>query len=56
MTSPLSIGPPEGTASKIRTMAAIERRSIAEMLRLLAEEGLKLREFPELTFTDGPTG
>ena len=37
-------------------MAAIERRSIAEMLRLLAEEGLKLREFPELTFTDGPTG
>ena len=56
MTSSLSIRLPEGTAGKIRTMAAIERRSIAEMLRLLAEEGLKLREFPELTFTDGPTG
>jgi uncharacterized protein (DUF433 family) len=56
MASPVSIRLPEPTAGKIRTLAAIERRSIAEMLRLLAEEALKLREFPEITFTDGPTG
>ena len=56
MTAPLSVRLPEPTAGKIRTMAAIERRSIAEMLRLLAEEGLKLREFPDITFTDGPAG
>ena len=37
-------------------MAALERRSLAEMLRLLAEEAIKLREFPDIVFTDGPTG
>ena len=56
VVSPLSVRLPKLTAEKIRTMAGIERRSIPEMLRLLAEEGLKLREFPDLIFTDGPTG
>jgi hypothetical protein len=56
VTSALSVRLPEATSGKVRTLAAIERRSMAEMLRLLAEEGLKLREFPDLTFTDGPTG
>ena len=37
-------------------MATLEHRSLAEMIRLLAEEVLKMREFPEITFTDGPTG
>ena len=56
MTSALSVRLPEATAGKMRTLAALERRSLAEMLRLLAEEAIKLREFPELIFTDGPTG
>jgi hypothetical protein len=56
MTASLSIRLPDETASKLRTMAALERRSLAEMLRLLAEEAIRLREFPDLIFTDGPTG
>src|SRR6266516_7101038 len=56
MASPLSVRLPEATAGKVRTLAAVEHRSQAEMLRLLAEEAIKLREFPDLTSTDGPTG
>ena len=56
MAAPVSIRLAEPTAGKVRTLAALEQRSLAEMLRLLAEEAIKLREFPELTFTDGPTG
>src|SRR6266536_6472505 len=56
MASPLSVRLPEATAGKVRTLAAVEHRSQAEMLRLLAEEAIKLREFPDLTFANGPTG
>jgi hypothetical protein len=52
----LSIRLPDDTAGKLRMMAAMEHRSLAEMLRLLAEEAIKLREFPDVIFTSGPTG
>lgn len=55
-TSPISVRLPQATAAKVRRFAALEQRSLAEMTRLLAEEALKLREFPDITFTDGPTG
>ena len=56
MTAPISVRLPRATEQKVRTLAAIEHRSLAEMVKLLAEEALKAREFPEITFTDGPTG
>jgi hypothetical protein len=56
MTSSLSIRLPGTMTEKLRVMAALEHRSLAEMLRLLAEEAIKLREFPDVVFTDGPTG
>jgi len=40
----------------VRTIASLERRSLAETVRLLAEEAIKGREFPEIVFTDGQTG
>ena len=56
MATPISVRLPRATEQKVRTLAAIEHRSLAEMVRLLAEEALKAREFPEIIFTDGPTG
>lgn len=56
MTAPISVRLSVPLERKIRTMAALERRSLAEMVKLLTEEALKLREFPDLTFSDGPTG
>ena len=56
MASPVSVRLPRATEQKVRTLAAIEHRSLAEMVKLLAEEALKAREFPGITFTDGPTG
>lgn len=41
---------------KVRTIAALEHRSLAETVRLLAEEAIKMREFPEILFINGPTG
>lgn len=55
-TAPISVRLPEATAEQVRRIAAIERRSVAETVRLLAEEALVLRAFPEIVFTDGPTG
>ena len=37
-------------------MATLERRSFADMARILTEEAIALREFPDILFTDGPTG
>lgn len=56
MPSPVSLRLPKETAEKIQRIAAIEHRSIAEMVRILAEEALKTREFPDIIFTEGPTG
>jgi len=54
--SPVSLRLPKETADKIQRIAAIEHRSFAEMVRVLAEEALKTREFPDILFTEGPTG
>ena len=54
--SPVSLRLPESVADKVRRIAALEHRSIAETVRLLTEEAIKLREFPDITFVEGPTG
>ncbi|HEX2171798.1 MAG TPA: hypothetical protein VHL09_05085 [Dehalococcoidia bacterium] len=56
MTSPVSLRPPSTVEEKVRWMAVIERRSLVELVGVLAVEGLKFREFPGLIFVDGPTG
>src|SRR5712691_8383731 len=56
MVAPLSLRLPEKLAEKIRSMATLERRSLADMVRLLTEEAVKMREFPEVIFAMGPTG
>ncbi len=56
MPSPVSLRLPGKMAEKVRRIAASEHRSVAEMVRVLTEEAVKMREFPEIIFTDGPTG
>jgi hypothetical protein len=34
----------------------MERRTLAEMVRILTEEALATRDFPTIVFVDGPTG
>lgn len=46
----------EALAEKIRHLAAIDHRSPGEMVRLLAEEAIEMREFPQVVFTNDPTG
>jgi uncharacterized protein (DUF433 family) len=43
-------------ADKVHRIAVLEHRSIADMVRVLADEAIKTREFPEIVFADGPTG
>jgi hypothetical protein len=54
--SPVSLRLPRQTAEKIQRIATLEHRSFAEMVRVLAEEALKAREFPEIFFAEGATG
>jgi len=56
MATEVCVQLPAATEAKVRTIAASERRSLAETLTLLAEEALKTREFPDIVFTNGPTG
>jgi uncharacterized protein (DUF433 family) len=56
VVAPVSLRLPNDVAEKIRHLAAMEHRSLAEMTKLLVEEAIKLREFPDIEFTDGPTG
>lgn len=56
MVAPLSLRLPDELAMKVRRMAELERRSLADMVRLLTEEAVRMREFPEIVFTSGPTG
>jgi len=56
MPAPVSLRLPGDLAEKVRQLAALERRSIADMLRLLTEEAVKMREFPDVIFAPGPTG
>jgi hypothetical protein len=56
MAAPVSLRLPEATEAKVRRLAALERRSFAEMVRVLTEEAVRMREFPGVYFADGPTG
>lgn len=56
MASPVSLRLPKKMAEKVRRIAASEHRSTAEMVRVLTEEAIKMREFPDIAFTEGPTG
>lgn len=56
MSSPVSVRLPNSTEAKVRRIAAIEHRSFADTVKLLTEEAIKQREFPEIVFADGPTG
>jgi hypothetical protein len=52
----LSLRLPESMAAKVRTIAAMEQRSLADTVRILADEAIRQREFPEIYFMDGATG
>src|SRR5438552_11049519 len=56
VASPFTLRLPEPIAAKVRAIAAVEHRSLADTVRVLAEEAIKMREFPEIVFVDGPTG
>src|SRR5713226_4915821 len=56
VVAPLSLRLPDELADKVRRMATIERRSLAEMVRLLTEEAVRMREFPDIVLVEGPSG
>jgi hypothetical protein len=56
MSATLSVTLPKGAEEKMRRIAEREGRSLAETVGLLAEEALKMREFPHIFFMDGPAG
>ena len=56
VASPVSLRLTDEMTDKVRAMAAVEHRSLAEMVRVLTEEAIKTREFPNIVFVDGPTG
>ncbi len=53
---PISLRLPKGTADKVRVIAILEHRSLADTVRELAEEAIKMREFPDIVVVNGPTG
>jgi len=55
-TSPLSLRLPTALREKVESIAALEHRSLADTLRMLAEEAITMREFPDVIFTSGPSG
>ncbi len=46
----------EPMAAKLGALPPAEQRKIAEEIRELAEEAIKMREFPDIYFMDGATG
>ena len=54
--TPIGVRFPDQIAEQVRRIAAIEHRSLADGVRRLTEEALAMRAFPEIVFTDGPTG
>lgn len=54
--TPVSLRLPRKIEEQVRHLAAIEHRSIADMVRVLTEEAIKAREFPGIYFVNGPTG
>jgi uncharacterized protein (DUF433 family) len=53
---PPSVSGYRGTLKKVQELAALEGRTYAEMVRILTEEAIKTREFPDITFVAGPSG
>lgn len=56
MATPVNLRLPSKTAEKVRRLCAIEQRTYTEMVRILVEEAIRMREFPGVYFVDGPTG
>ncbi len=56
VASPLSLRLPDAIAEQVRRISAIEHRSMAETVRVLTEEALIMREFPDIVFVEGPSG
>jgi hypothetical protein len=56
MSATMSVTLSKGAEEKMRRIAEREGRSLAETVGLLAEEALKMREFPHIFFMDGPAG
>lgn len=56
MGAPISVRLGRATEERVRQIAALEHRSFADTIRLLTEEAIKGRDFPDVMFTDGPTG
>ncbi len=54
VAAPVSLRLPEEMAEKVRRMAPLEHRSLAEMVRILTEEAIKMREFPDIVFNQPP--
>jgi uncharacterized protein (DUF433 family) len=52
----VSLRLPRDTREKVEAIAATEHRSFADTVKMLTEEAIKTREFPEIVFTSGPTG
>ena len=56
MASPVSLRLSKALTEKVRTLTTVEHRSFADMVRVLTEEAVKSREFPDVVFRNGPTG
>jgi uncharacterized protein (DUF433 family) len=56
MPSPVSLRLPKEMDEKVRLIAALEHRTLADTVKMLTAEAIKLREFPDITFVSGPTG
>ena len=54
--NPVSVRFPKWLDARVREEASLERRTLAEMVRILAEEALATRTFPSIIFVEGPTG
>ncbi len=55
-TSPISLRLSKTLKEKVRRIAALEQRSFADTVKLLTEEAVKTREFPDIVFVQGATG
>jgi uncharacterized protein (DUF433 family) len=52
----ISVRLPRATVDAILRLAGQEQRSLGDTVRLLTEEALAMRAFPDIVFTNGPTG
>ena len=56
MATPVSVRLSHITEAKVRQIAAIEHRSMADTLKVLTDEAIRQREFPDILFANGSTG